>query len=579
MNTRIQFSDFNLSKEVGKAIEDMGFEEPSPIQALAIPLIQAGRDVTAQAQTGTGKTAAFGIPVIEKIDPAKRCVQALVLCPTRELCMQIAEEFSNLLAHLPRVSVLPVYGGQPIERQLKALHSGVHIVIGTPGRIMDHLDRRTLLLGDVKMVVLDEADQMLDMGCRDDIELILKKVPQERQTLLFSATLPQPIIDISKRFQNKPEFVRVQYAELTVPQIEQCYIEVKEREKLDVLCRLIDLEDPQLAIIFCNTKRRAEELSGKVRARGYRADELHGDMKQSQRDRVMGGFRKGSIDILIATDVAARGIDVDDVDLVINFDVPQDVEYYVHRIGRTGRAGKSGKAVTFVSPRDFTKIHEIQKYAKVQLARMPVPSQSDVAETRIRAMLDKVREAVKAGGLESYVRIIEDESEGDLSTIEIAAALLKVQMEIGTSGQEEQKKRDEIDFADTGAEVGMVRFFLAVGRMHKVAPKDIVGAIAGETGLPGSEIGRIDMYDTFSLVDVPSAESQHVINLLRTKRIKGNYIKIYASDAKYFDNAKPVSGFRKPQSFGGRPDAKYSTDVPSDNRGGHQGKFKKSKKN
>ena len=322
MNTRIQFSDFHLSKELGKAIEDMGFEEPSPIQALAIPLIQAGRDVTAQAQTGTGKTAAFGIPVIGKIDPTKRVVQAIVLCPTRELCIQIAEEFSNLLAHLPKIIVLPVYGGQPIDRQLRALHSGVHIVIGTPGRVMDHMDRRTLRLDDVHTVVLDEADQMLDMGFRDDIELILRKVPQDRQALLFSATLPQPIIDISKRFMNKPEFVKVQYAELTVPKIEQSYIEVKEREKIDILCRLIDISDPHLSIIFCNTKRRAEELAGKIKARGYRAEELHGDMKQSSRDRVMGGFRKGSIEILIATDVAARGIDVDDVDLVVNFDVP-----------------------------------------------------------------------------------------------------------------------------------------------------------------------------------------------------------------------------------------------------------------
>ena len=421
MNSRIQFSDFNLSKEVGKAIEDMGFEEPTPIQALAIPLIQSGRDVTAQAQTGTGKTAAFGIPVIEKIDPENRVVQAIVLCPTRELAIQIAEEFSNLLAHLPRITVLPVYGGQPIERQLRALHAGVHIVIGTPGRVMDHLRRRTLSLRDITTVVLDEADQMLDMGFRDDIELILKNVPQARQTLLFSATMPQPIIDISKRFQNKPEFVRVQYAELTVPQTEQSYIEVKDRDKLDVLCRLIDLVDPQLAIIFCNTKRRAEELSGKVRARGYRADELHGDMKQSQRDRVMGGFRKGSIDILIATDVAARGIDVDDVDIVINFDVPQDVEYYVHRIGRTGRAGKSGRAVTFVSPRDYTKLHEIQKYAKVQIPRMPVPTESDVAETRTRSVLEKVRETIKAGGIEGYIHIVENESEGDLSSVEIAA--------------------------------------------------------------------------------------------------------------------------------------------------------------
>ncbi len=518
MNSRIQFSDFNLSKEVGKAIEDMGFEEPTPIQALAIPLIQAGRDVTAQAQTGTGKTAAFGIPVIEKIDPLKRAVQAIVLCPTRELAIQIAEEFSNLLAHLPRITVFPVYGGQPIERQLRALHAGVHIVIGTPGRVMDHLRRRTLSLRDVTTVVLDEADQMLDMGFRDDIELILKSVPQARQTLLFSATMPQPIIDISKRFQNKPEFVRVQYAELTVPQTEQSYIEVKDRDKLDVLCRLIDLVDPQLAIIFCNTKRRAEELSGKVRARGYRADELHGDMKQSQRDRVMGGFRKGSIDILIATDVAARGIDVDDVDIVINFDVPQDVEYYVHRIGRTGRAGKSGRAVTFVSPRDYTKLHEIQKYAKVQIPRMPVPTESDVAETRTRSVLEKVRETIKAGGIEGYIHMVENESEGDLSSVEIAAALLKLQMEQG-SGETEQKPA-VADFGDTGAEHGMVRFFLAVGRQHKVAPKDIVGAIAGETGIPGKAIGAIRILDSYSFVEVPKEHAADVYTIMKERTIR-----------------------------------------------------------
>jgi len=519
MNTRIQFSDFNLSREIGKAIEDMGFEEPSPIQALAIPLIQAGHDVTAQAQTGTGKTAAFGIPVIEKIDPTKRAVQAIVLCPTRELCIQIAEEFSNLLAHMPRILVLPVYGGQPIERQLRALQTGVHIVIGTPGRVMDHLDRRTLKLDDVTTVVLDEADQMLDMGFRDDIELIIRKTPQNRQTLLFSATLPQPILDISKRFQNKPEFVRVQYAELTVPQIAQSYMEVKDREKLDVLCRLIDLEDPQLAIVFCNTKRRAEELSGKVRARGYRADELHGDMKQSQRDRVMGGFRKGSIDILIATDVAARGIDVDDVDIVINFDVPQDVEYYVHRIGRTGRAGKSGKAITFVAPRDFTKLREIMHYAKVQIARVPIPSESDVAETRTRVMIDRVHEIIAAGGLEQYIRIIETETEGDLQTIEIAAALLKIQMESGTEPAAE-KRQQEVDFADTGAEPGMVRFFLAVGRQHKVAPKDIVGAIAGETGIPGKAIGAIRILDAYSFVEVPKEHASDVYSIMKERTIR-----------------------------------------------------------
>jgi len=518
MNTRIQFSDFHLSREIGKAIEDMGFEEPTPIQALAIPLIQSGHDVTAQAQTGTGKTAAFGIPLIEKIDASHRTVQAIVLCPTRELAIQIAEEFSELLTHLPRITVLPVYGGQPIDRQLRALHSGVHIVIGTPGRVMDHLRRRTLSLDAVSTVVLDEADQMLDMGFRDDIELILKKIPQKRQTLLFSATLPQPIIDISKRFMNKPEFVRVEYAELTVPQTEQSYIEVKEREKLDVLCRLIDIADPHLLIIFCNTKRRAEELAGKVKARGYRAEELHGDLKQSQRDRVMGGFRKGTIEILIATDVAARGIDVEDVDMVINYDVPQDVEYYVHRIGRTGRAGKSGKAITFVAPKDFTKLREIQHYAKIQIPRIPIPTQSDVAETRTRTMLEKVRETINAGGIETYIRIIEKETEGDLSTIDIAAALLKLQMEHGT--EDVPEKREEVDFADTGAEPGMVRFFLGVGRIHKVAPKDIVGAIAGETGIPGKAIGAIRILDSYSFVEIPKEHATEVYTIMKERTIR-----------------------------------------------------------
>ncbi len=519
MNSRIQFSDLHLSHEIGKAIEVMGFEEPTSIQALVIPLIQAGHDVTAQAQTGTGKTSAFGIPVIESIDPSQRVVQAIVLCPTRELAIQIAEEFSHLLQYFPKITVLPVYGGQPIERQLRALASGVHIVIGTPGRVMDHLKRRTLILDHVTKVVLDEADQMLDMGFRDDIELILKKVPQKRQTMLFSATMPQPIIEISKRFQTKPEFVRVQYQELVVPLIEQSYIEVKDRDKLEALCRLIDVSDPQLALVFCNTKRGAEDLAGKVRARGYRCEELHGDMKQSQRDRVMGGFRKGAIDILIATDVAARGIDVEDIDMVINYDVPQDVEYYVHRIGRTGRAGKSGRAVTFVAPRDFTKLREIQKYAKVQIPRKAIPTASDVVETKTKTLLESVREMIQAGGMDPYVRIVERETEGDLTTLDIAAALLKMQME--QSGAETKKEREVLDFGETGAEHGMVRFFIGLGRDHNVAPKDIVGAIAGETGIAGKSIGAIRILDTYSFVEVPRDCAAEVYTVMKERTIRG----------------------------------------------------------
>jgi len=518
MNSRLQFSDLSLSKEIAKAIENMGFEEPTPIQALAIPLIQAGRDVTAQAQTGTGKTSAFGIPVIENIDASQKVVQAIVLCPTRELAIQIAEEFSHLLVYLPKITVLPVYGGQPIERQLRALAQGVHIVIGTPGRVMDHLKRRTLSLDNVAMVVLDEADQMLDMGFRDDIERILKRIPQKRQTLLFSATMPQPIIEISKRFLNKPEFVRVEYQELTVPAIEQTYVEVRDRDKLESLCRVIDVVDPHLVIIFCNTKRGAEDLAGRVRARGYRAEELHGDMKQSQRDRVMGGFRKGSIEILIATDVAARGIDVEDVDMVINYDVPQDVEYYVHRIGRTGRAGKSGRAITFVTPRDFTKLREIQKYTKVPITRIPLPTTKDVVESKTKTILEEVRETVREGGIEPYARLIEQEGEGDLTTLEIAAALLKMQME---QGAEARKEHAPTDFGDTGAEAGMVRFFLGLGRDHNVAPKDIVGAIANETGIPGKSIGAIRILDTYSFVEIPRDCAEEVYTIMKERTIRG----------------------------------------------------------
>jgi ATP-dependent RNA helicase DeaD len=508
-----------LSHEIGKAIEKMGFEEPTPIQALAIPLIQDGRDVTAQAQTGTGKTSAFGIPLIENIDPTDKTVQAIVLCPTRELAIQIAEEFSCLTEYLPKITVLPVYGGQPIERQLRVLASGVHIVIGTPGRVIDHLKRRTLSLEKVRMVVLDEADQMLDMGFRDDIEMILKKIPQKRQTLLFSATMPQPIIEISKRFQNRPEFVRVQYQELVVPQIEQSYIEVKDRDKLEALCRLIDVSDPALAIIFCNTKRGAEDLAGRVRARGYLAEELHGDMKQSQRDRVMGGFRKGTIDILIATDVAARGIDVEDIDMVINYDVPQDVEYYVHRIGRTGRAGRSGRAVTFVTPRDFTKLREIQKYAKVQIPRQSVPTAGDVIQTRTKTVLEHVRKEIQNGGIEPYIRIIERETEGDLTTLELAAVLLKMEME--QPGPEQKRETEPLDFGETGAEHGMVRFFIGLGRDHNVAPKDIVGAIAGETGIPGKSIGAIRILDTYSFVEVPREHARDVYTIMKERTIRG----------------------------------------------------------
>jgi ATP-dependent RNA helicase DeaD len=362
----LSFEDLELSREMKKAIADMGFEEATPIQSLVLPHILNGRDVIGQAQTGTGKTAAFGIPVLEKLNPSSRSVQAVILCPTRELAIQVAEEIKKLSKY-KKASVLPVYGGQPIERQIKALKRGVQIIIGTPGRVMDHIHRRTLKMDQVKMIILDEADEMLDMGFRDDIEFILGRIPDQRQMLLFSATMSPVILGLTRKYQNNPEMLKVAHQELTVPEIRQIYFEVKEKMKLDLLTRLIDMHNLKLALVFCNTKRRVDRLVSHLQTRGYFADGLHGDMSQNQRDRVMSKFRKGQIEILVATDVAARGIDVDDVEAVFNYDVPNNEEYYVHRIGRTGRAGKTGQAFTFVSGKEIYQLRDIQRYTRVRI--------------------------------------------------------------------------------------------------------------------------------------------------------------------------------------------------------------------
>lgn len=518
----MQFQDFNFTPEILKAIEDMGFEEPSPIQALAIPPISAGRDVTGQAQTGTGKTAAFGLPLIEKMDPADRNVQAIVLCPTRELAIQVAEEFQKLLKYQRGVNVLPIYGGQPIERQLKALRQGVQVVIGTPGRVIDHLERGTLSLNHVKIAVLDEADQMLDMGFREDIETILDETPAKRQMVLFSATMPKPILEISRRFQTNPEFLQVARREMTVPQVEQFYIEVRERDKLEVLSRLMDIHDPKLALIFCNTKRKVDDLIQHLQTRGYFAEALHGDMKQTQRDRVMAKFRGGSIDILVATDVAARGIDVENVDVVFNFDVPQDTEYYVHRIGRTARAGRAGMAITFVAPKEIYKLREIQKFANIRITKIPVPTLTDVEETKTRVFLDKVKTTIQEGDIDKYIRIIEQVMEEEFTSTEIAAALLKFELE----PRQEAAPIQEARIAETGAEPGMVRLFINVGRSHNVGPGDIVGAIAGETDVPGKAIGAIRIHEGYSFVEVPEEYGQHVLSVMKGRTIRGHEIDI-----------------------------------------------------
>ena len=542
------FAEFAISEELLQAIGDMGFEEPTPIQAMAIPQILDGKDVTGQAQTGTGKTAAFGIPIIERLDPDNKNVQALVLSPTRELAIQTAEEFSRLMKYKKGLNVVPIYGGQPIERQLRALKGSVQVVIGTPGRVIDHIKRGTLHLDSISMFILDEADQMLDMGFRDDIEDIFRDTPKNRQTILFSATMPQPILDITRRFQHDPQFVKITRKELTVPQIEQTYIEVRERDKLEALCRTLDMNNPELALVFCNTKRTVDDLMSRMQARGYFVEALHGDMKQQQRDRVMARFRAGTIDVLIATDVAARGIDVDDVDIVFNYDVPQDVEYYVHRIGRTARAGRTGKSVTFVAPREIYKLRDIQRYAKIQIAKTPLPTLDDVAEMKQQIFLDKVRDIMSAGNLELYLPLVEQlleteteagsESAAEVTSIQVAAALLKMHLDSGkNAGQSEEIKPLQSSpsisenvtpgtVENSGAEAGMVRFRISLGKNQQIRPKDIVGAFAGECDIPGSAIGRIDLYNNYSYVDVPLEHANLVAEVMGSKTIRGQELEI-----------------------------------------------------
>jgi ATP-dependent RNA helicase DeaD len=439
----LSFEDLGLTLPLQKAVSEMGFEEPTPIQSLAIPAVRDGRDVIGQAHTGTGKTAAYGIPLLEKIDIPKPAIQALVLCPTRELAIQVSEELRRLAIHLKNLSVIPVYGGQPIERQFAALRKGVHVVIATPGRLLDHLQRGTIRLDNVKMVVLDEADEMLDMGFSDDVEAILRRLPKDRQTVLFSATISPEIRKLAEKYLNQPFPVKVLHEQLTVPGIEQRYLEVGDPMKSEALSRMIDFYNPRLTLVFCNTKRKVDEVVSNLQARGYQAEGLHGDMNQAQRERVMTRVRAGSTDILVATDVAARGIDIEQVELVVNYDVPQDPEYYVHRIGRTGRAGRSGRAITFVSGREVWKLKDIQKFAKIRIMPHPIPTDTQIAEQRATKLLTRVRAEMDKGGLEPYIPRVEQLMGEEFTSLDVAAALMKIQMAplVTETKKEEQEER------------------------------------------------------------------------------------------------------------------------------------------
>ena len=418
------FSELGLSAEVLQAVKKLGFEQASPIQAEAIPVLLAGKDVVGQSMTGSGKTAAFGIPAVEKVDPAKREVQVLILCPTRELAVQVSEEIHKLAVFKRGIHALPIYGGQSYERQFFGLKQGAQIVIGTPGRVMDHMRRGTLRLETVKMAILDEADVMLNMGFREDIELILQSVPTTRQTVFFSATMPKPIRDLIEKYSHEPQSVRIEQKAMTVPTVEQVYYEVDRRHKMELLTRLIDLHDFKLGIVFCNTKRMVDDLVDHLEAAGYQADRLHGDMSQNMRDRVMNKFRQSGLEFLVATDVAARGIDVDDVEVVFNYDLPYDVEDYLHRIGRTGRVGRSGMAISLVPFRELFQIRNIERFTNARIQRGKVPTVDEVAEARENVFLDKLRTQLTTGEYTNYEHLLERLLQEGFSSTNIASALI-----------------------------------------------------------------------------------------------------------------------------------------------------------
>lgn len=541
-----KFDELDLSKEMQRGISDMGFEEMSPIQAQTIPVILDGKDIIGQAQTGTGKTAAFGIPILEMVDSNSNRLQALILCPTRELSIQVAEEIGKLGKYKKDIHVLPVYGGQPIDRQIKALKKGVQVVVGTPGRVMDHMRRRTIKTDNIKMMILDEADEMFDMGFRDDIEFVIKDLSNDRQTIFFSATMPKAIINFASRYQKNPEIIKVVHKTLTVPKVEQGYFELKEHMKTEILSRILDIYNPKLTLVFCNTKRKVDELVTQIQSRGYFADALHGDLKQSQRDNVMTKFRNGSIDILVATDVAARGLDVDDIDLVINYDFPQDEEYYVHRIGRTARAGREGRAFSFIVGRDKYKLKDIQRYTNTQITRKDLPTLKDIEELSSTNALDKIKEEINKDELGKYSKMVDVLIEEGFTSFDIAAALLKFYLKESST-----EKHEELDMVDFGRKTfskgydnrstrtggkqnkdigNSTRLYIGIGSRNGVRARHVLAAIVQDGGVPNKYVGNIDIYDKFTFVDVPSDYADNVVKNL--SRIKGSKVIVEVSNPK-----------------------------------------------
>ena len=537
----LTFDDLQIHPSVLQAVADVGYESPSAIQAATIPAMMAGSDVVGLAQTGTGKTAAFAIPILSKIDPANKATQALVLAPTRELALQVAEAFSRYGAHLPAVKVLPIYGGSSYSVQLSGLRRGAQVVVGTPGRVIDHLERGTLDLSHLDYLVLDEADEMLQMGFAEDVERILADTPEYKQVALFSATMPPAIRKITKKYLHDAVEVAVTAKTTTAENITQRYIQVAGPRKMDALTRLLEVEPFEAMIVFVRTKQATEEVAEKLRARGFSAAAINGDIPQAQRERTIAALKEvgsGGIDILVATDVAARGLDVERISHVLNYDIPHDTESYVHRIGRTGRAGRSGQALLFVSPRERHMLKSIEKATRQQLTEAELPTVDHVNAQRVEKFRHSITDALGAPGFELFRRMIEDyERENDVPMVDIAAALAAQardgeQFLMSEPPPEKRRRDDRPERSDRGPGQarkpgeGFATYRIAVGKRHKVSPGAIVGAIANEGGLHRSDFGHISIRTDHSLVELPAKLPRETVKALERTRIQGILINL-----------------------------------------------------
>lgn len=537
------FNELNLPEEILRAVEDMGFSEATEIQSKAIPVMLEGKDLVGKSNTGTGKTAAFGIPAAVSVTRGgKNGVEVLILCPTRELAMQACKEIEKFSAYMPWVKPCAVYGGAAMDKQISELRRGANIVVGTPGRVMDHIGRKTLKLENLRTIVLDEADEMLNMGFREDIETILSFVPEERQTVLFSATMPPPIMAITKEYQNDPVVIKVESKARTVDTIEQKYFEVPMGRKTDALKLLLIAYEPKLSMVFCNTKKMVDELTEALVSKGFKAAGLHGDMKQASRTQVLSAFKSGSINVLIATDVAARGIDVEGVDCVFNYDLPQDNEYYIHRIGRTGRAGKSGAAYTIISGRkQFYELKNIASFIKADIARAELPGRDEIVARKAAHVNEKILSAVESGKYESCRADVQKLMESGLSAEDIAVALLGMRLSKDTKNIPEITVSAPRDNGGKGGRYqkgGKVKLEISAGRSSRLAPNFVLGALVDATGMPGKSFGKIDIYDKFTTVEVPEADTEHVLDSMTGTKINGQKITIkrYEGRAERFED-------------------------------------------